>query len=160
MELQVISDRHHVFVEHLLNGSGIAEAGRIAGFKKPARDAVPVIVEPIIQRLARKQMRGKLELEAAPAAYKVLFDLMMDKTTDKRLRSDIAKYLHSAAGYTPPKAADAPDDANREKAPHEMTTEELHRFIEDGEAEMKARTIDVTPTTSGSEAPGDIGEML
>lgn len=145
MHLQTISDRHQVFVEELMNGAGIKEAGRKAGFSTPSRDAVPIIIEPIVQRVARKHMRGKLELEAAPMAYKILMELMQDPQADKRLRADIAKYLHSTAGYTPPKAAESPDGDLREKAPHEMTSEELHRFIEDGEAVLKERVVDVTP---------------
>lgn len=142
----VISPRHQVFVQALLDGEGIMKAGKTAGFSTPTRDALPIIVEPVIQRLARKNMRGKLELEAAPMAYRVLMEIMNDPTTDRRLRADVAKYLHTAAGYVPPKAADSPDDANREKAPHEMTTEELHRFIEDGEKELADRA---EPVQSG-----------
>lgn len=141
-----LSPRHQMFIEHLMEGDGIKVAAKKAGFSTPSRDAVPMIVSPLVQRIARKNMRGKLELEAAPAAYKVLFDMMMDTTTDKRLRADIARYLHTSAGYVPPKAAEAPDDPNREKAPHEMTTEELHKFIEDGESELKGRMVDVTPS--------------
>lgn len=145
MEISTISDRHQVFIEALMEGDGITKAGKKAGFTHPSRDAVPVIVAPIVQRIARKNMRGKLELEAAPMAYKVLMELMQDAGADKRLRADIAKYLHSTAGYTPPKAAEAPDDLNREKAPHEMTSEELHKYIEDGERVLASRLVDVTP---------------
>lgn len=141
LQNQLISQQHTVFFEAMADGESIVNAGKKAGFTNPYRDAWPMAVEPVVQRMVRKRMRGKLELEAAPQAYRVLMNLMHDPATDKRLRADIAKYLHTAAGYVPPKAAESPDDSNRDKAPHEMTTDELHRFIEDGEAVLADRAL-------------------
>lgn len=162
LENQLVNQQHTQFFELMLEGSSIAEAGKKAGFTNPYRDVWPLVVEPTVQRMARKRMRGKLELEAAPQAYRILMNLMNDPTTDKRLRADIAKYLHTSAGYVPPKAGTSIDDASREKAPHEMSTEELHKFIEDGEAELgnRAGMIDVTPTTSCVEPAPSLADML
>lgn len=95
---------------------------------------------------ARQNMETKLQFEAAPMAYRIMLKMLEDETTPKNVRVDIAKYLHSVAGYTPPKAQDALPQTKTDKELQDMTTEELRSFIQDGEKVLANRSIDVTPS--------------
>jgi len=141
MKNKLISKRHEVFIEGLLAGEGLTKAGKKAGFTTPSRDAAPIIVAPAVRAHIRKRMRGRLEAEGAPAAYVLLFNTMTDESEDKRLRVDIAKFLYQTAGYTPPKALEPERDGD--KAASEMSSEELRKFIEDGERELAERATPV-----------------
>lgn len=137
MEKALPSVRHEAFFEGVLAGKSLTKAAKDAGFTNPDRDAAPIIVAPQVRQYVRKRLRGRLEVEGAPAAYILLYNTMQDARQDIKLRVDIAKFLYSCAGYTPPKAQDAPPD--QEKLPSEMTTEELRQFIEQGENELANR---------------------
>ncbi len=63
------------------------------------------------------------------------------------------KFLYQVAGYTAPKAQEAPAPARNDKDLNDMTTEELRAFIQDGERELANRAKDVT-------APQGIDDML
>ena len=147
MENSLPSVRHEIALEGLLAGKSLQEVGKIAGFTHAARDLVPLIVAPQVRQYVRKRMKGRLEVEGAPAAYNLLYNAMMDVKNDIKLRVEIAKYLYAAAGYTPPKAQDAAPD--HEKQPSEMTTDELRRFIEEGEQELAQRAVPLNDTQQG-----------
>lgn len=144
MENTLPSTRHEIALEGLLAGKSLQEVGKIAGFSTPSRDLVPLIVAPQTRQYVRKRMKGRLEVEGAPAAYVLLYSVMMDVKHDIKLRVEIAKYLYAAAGYTPPKAQDAASD--HEKLPSEMTPDELRRFIDEAEAELAQRAIPLNDT--------------
>lgn len=125
----------------MTEGKSLAEAGKLAGFSTPHRDLAPHVAEPAVRAWVRKHMRGRLEVEAAPAAYSYLLTVLRDEKADRRLRIDVAKFLYAAAGYTPPKAQEAAPDG--EKQPSEMTSDELRQFIQEGEAELANRATPI-----------------
>lgn len=139
--------RDKLFFEALLDGSGIAESAKKAGYRSSEiyETAMPALQNRFAQIAARQNMETKLRFEAAPMAYRIMLRMLEDETTPKNVRVDIAKYLHSVAGYTPPKAQEAPAPTKSEKDLNDMTTEELRAFISNGERELANRAQDVTP---------------
>ena len=139
MSKELITGKREAALALMLEGDSMTVAAGKAGISTPARDLMPVIMSPQVRQHFFKHVRGRLEAEAAPAAYKLLYRTMTDESKDLRLRVDIAKFMLPIAGYQPPKAAEARPDDVAEKEPSQMTTEELKRMIEDGEAVLASR---------------------
>lgn len=142
-----IVTKKQLFIDALLDGSGVVEAARIAGYNPAhaSRAFVSVSQDPRLLSRARFLMRGKLDLEGAPAGYNVLMMLLRAEDTPKALKVDIAKFLvnHSVA---PPKARE--EGADEAKEPNQMTDAELQENIDKIDAELVKRgiLIDATPS--------------
>lgn len=136
MNKTLTSVKHQAFLDAVLDGHGFTKAGELAGIKNITRDVIPVVLTPVVRAYARGRLRGKVDIEAAPAAYKILFDMMNDPTTTKGLRADIGKFF-IAHSLPAPKAKEEDDGAD--KPANEMTNNELLANIDRIEAEMAKR---------------------
>lgn len=142
-----VSNRAQNFVDLILDGGGLHESAVKAGYhpSQVHRDATPVLYDRMMKMVARQRMEAKLQFEAAPIAYKVILEMAQDEKAPKSVRLDAAKYLHSVAGYTPPKAQEAVAPTKHDKDLNDMTTEELRQYIQDGETALANRATDITP---------------
>lgn len=143
MDDLVTSKRHEVFLENVLSGKTLKEAGMKAGFSTPERDAYPILAEMTTRNWFKKRVRGRAETEGLAVCYEYLISVVRDTTADRRIRVDAAKFVYSH--HMPaPKALEASPDS--EKNPSEMSNEELRQFIEQSEAELANRATPIGST--------------
>ena len=94
--------------------------------------------------LARQVTRGKIDIEGAPAAYRVMLELLHNEQTPASIRVDIAKFLinHSVPA---PKAIEEGGEAEKEIS--EMSREELQALIRQTDVAMieQGLMVDATP---------------
>jgi hypothetical protein len=135
---------------HYTKGSPPAEAARLA-------ECHPRTFELYLQQSntvgddLRRIMKGVLETEYAPAAFKFLFDSVSDKTMPARCRIDAAKCLVDRAGYV----ASAPVASNNYEQLESMSLAELEAHLHKLEANMKDVTPAATDDDSADDAPAD-----
>lgn len=137
-----LEEKKNGFIEDCLAGKGTAKAAERAKFASPAKTINQVVSSVKTRKYVRSAIQGRLEVEGGPMAYYYMLRVLKDETADRRLRLDTAKYLFAAAGYTPPKAAEAPKQQD-DKAFSEMTNEELRQFIERTESELANRATPI-----------------
>lgn len=137
-----------LLIDNILNGTDWLKAAKLAGYSTPTRDAQHIFTDQRALAYAYRKTRGRIQLEGAPVAYKLMFDIMTDATKDLRIRIDVAKILFAAGGFTPPKAADAPEppeDTNKQ----DMSLDDMRKLANSIEREIAKRKqgtiIDVTP---------------
>lgn len=135
-------------IDNILNGTDWLKAAKLAGYSTPSRDAQHIFTDQRALAYAFRKTRGRIQLEGAPVAYKLMFDTMNDPTKDLRIRIDVAKILFAAGGFTPPKAPDSPEppeDTNKQ----DMSLEDMRKLANSIEREIAKRKeptiIDVTP---------------
>jgi hypothetical protein len=135
-------------IDNILNGTDWLKAAKLAGYSAPHRDAQHIFTDQRALAYAYRKTRGRIQLEGAPVAYKLMFDIMTDTTKDLRFRIDVAKILFAAGGFTPPKAGDAPEppeDTNKQ----DMSIEDMKKLGDSIAREIAKRKqptiIDVTP---------------
>ena len=135
-------------IDNILNGTDWLKAAKLAGYSAPHRDAKHIFTDQRALAYAFRKTRGRIQLEGAPVAYKLMFDTMNDPTKDLRIRIDVAKILFAAGGFTPPKAPDSPEPieyTNKE----DMSLEDMRKLANSIEREIARRkepiVIDVTP---------------
>jgi hypothetical protein len=135
-------------IDNILNGTDWLKAAKLAGYSTPSRDAQHIFTDQRALAYAYRKTRGRIQLEGAPVAYKLMFDTMNDPTKDLRIRIDVAKILFAAGGFTPPKAPDSPEppeDTNKQ----DMSLEDMRKLANSIEREIARRKeptiIDITP---------------
>jgi hypothetical protein len=96
-------------------------------------------------------MRGVLEKDYAPAAFKFLFDSISDETMPARCRIDAAKIIVDRAGYI----ASAPAASDSYKQLESMSLAELEAHLHKLEANLKDVTPAATDDDSADDAPAD-----
>ena len=132
-------------IESLADGDGIPVATGKAGFTDVVREVLPRILTPKARQYVRNSVRGRIDVEASPEAYRALVRILRDAKAPMGMRIDVAKFFisHSIAA---PKALE--EDNGHEKNPSEMTNDELRASLAKSDAELARRNmvIDVTPT--------------
>lgn len=134
------------FIGYLSQGKAMKEAAKLAGFTPEFgyQAFQQAITSKHMTRYAREVTRGKIDIEGAPAGYRVLLELLHDDKTAASLRVDIAKFLinHSVPA---PKAVE--EGGEPEKEIGEMSREELQALIRQTDDAMAKRgmMIDATP---------------
>ncbi|HEY8008583.1 MAG TPA: hypothetical protein VIE66_17720 [Methylocella sp.] len=132
---------------HYAKGSPPAEAARLAELYLQQSNSVGDDL--------RQVMRGVLEVDYAPVAFRFLNDAVHDVNMPARCRIDAAKIIVDRAGYV----ACPPAPQLYEKELEQMSMAELQVFIRDAEAKKISQMKDVTPTAtdddSGDDAPAD-----
>jgi hypothetical protein len=139
------TDKFSAFVHNMGEGYGATEAAERAGVANPrANGMMRRALEPATRKIIRNSLRGRIDIEAAPMAYRFLLSVLQDATAPKGLRVEVGKFFigHSIAA---PKALE--EDNGHEKNPSEMTNEELRANLAKSDAELARRNmvIDVTP---------------
>lgn len=135
----VENQRDKAFIDLIVEGKSVAEAGKALKIADPDVKVNHLIARPEVRQYVFKHLRGRVEVEAAPAAYKLLYRTMVNEKIDLRIRIDIAKHLFNAAGYIAPKAQEAKADDLKDKEPSQMSSEELRRSIVEWEGVLAAR---------------------
>jgi hypothetical protein len=140
------ASKFSVFVQNMGEGYGITESAKRAGVPDPySNGMVAKALEPATRKLIRSSVRGRVDIEASPIAYRFLLSVLQDNTVAKGLRVEVGKFFmsHSIAA---PKAIE--EDSGHEKNPSEMSNEELRRLVAASDEEMVKRRllIDATPT--------------
>jgi hypothetical protein len=141
-----LTDKQAAFVKAALGGCDHIQSARLAGYSAPAVDGWRLMRLPHIAAAIEIELRRKLQLEIAPACIAFLFDVVKNagNTFGERVRVDAAKTLLDRAGYQAPKQ----HEVGKEKAVEEMSTAELHAFIDRTEAELASRATDVSVPVS------------
>ena len=141
-----IASASQAFFQALVEGNSVEDSANIAGLdqRHAERDNLPVVLTPRLRVLARGYIKGKIDVEGSPIAYRVLKRLLLKESTSDSNKIEIAKFFigHSIAA---PKAES--ENADKAKDLNEMNDKELAEFIAQGDVELKARgkLIDVTP---------------
>lgn len=144
MKKEVVSTKLQNFINALAEGHGVMKAGEMAGYTTPYRDALPYALAPAVREMCRKHIRGKLDIEASPVAYRFLMWVLQDEKALTSQRVEVAKFLlsHSVAA---PKAKDESEDNDKE--PSDMSTAELREYLAklNAESVKRGELIDATP---------------
>lgn len=147
MKSQEITIAQDIFVQSLLDGDGAPQAAKKAGYNPTGASRIlnGVCVNSKLRAHARVLLRGKIDLEGSPEAYRVLMYLMRAPDTPIGMKIDIAKFLVNHA-VPAPKAPEEGQD--NEKEPSEMSDRELYDLIKRTDAELMQRgqLIDATPS--------------
>lgn len=118
------------------NGLSIRESAKRAGYsemygyKLQNNKAIAAAIHDRIWWLLRTN--------DAPAARRVLYNIMMDESASKSARIECAKTLLNRGGYAEPKPI-APESGGLDKAPSEMTGDELRQAIDKMQRELGVR---------------------
>lgn len=147
MQELVIDDKLQRFINGLDEGLGIVQAGKAAGYSNPYRDAMPYVDAPAVRKMVRQKIRGRIDLEASPAAYRVMLSILLEKTSPSQQRIEIAKFL-IAHSLPAPKAKESPDDDENQKSARDMTNDELRAILSQSEDELASRAIPVNVAQS------------
>jgi hypothetical protein len=136
-----LTEKQRSFVRNVGAGHEPERAALMAGYQNH-ESAYANMRLPAIQAAIDIELRRLLVTEAAPLALAFLIKVVKDDSTrfSDRVRVDAAKTLLSRAGYNEPKQV----DQARDKAVEEMSTAELHAFIDRTEAELASRATDVS----------------
>lgn len=146
MKNRFITTAQQIFVDAVLNGDTQKQAAIKAGYSSEMGSSImsSMVVNKKLCGHARTILSGKIDLQGAPAGYRVLMLLLNDENTGRTLRVDIAKFLinHSVPM---PKAYDL--NLIVDKQPHEMSDAELHDLITKTDDAMTQRglLIEATP---------------
>jgi hypothetical protein len=143
-------DRKLVALDAIMRGASLHAAGTKAGYTRPNRDLSHVFFDIRAMKYCHAKTKGMMVIQGAPAAYKFMFDTMMDGNTDKRLRVRCAEFILTVAGHVPAKASENPLADAEERDAKEMSVKELDAMlarinaIKENRA-LEKNTIDVTP---------------
>jgi hypothetical protein len=137
-----LTEKQAAFVRATLGGADHIQSAALAGYSSPATDGWRLVRLPHIALAIETELRRRLQVEIAPACIAFLFDVVRNesKSFGERVRVDAAKTLLDRAGYQAPKQ----HEIGKEKAVEEMSTAELHAFIDRTEAELASRATDVS----------------
>jgi hypothetical protein len=133
---QQLTDYEKKFIDRVAEGDDVSLAGRAAGLTKKA-EILRILAIPSVQDYIALAMARMLRTESAPAARRVLQEIMLDTKVAAKTRVDCAKALLDRAGFSPIKIGE--DALKSQKSPSEMTGDELRREIERLNGEMVAR---------------------
>lgn len=146
MENRSITIAQQSFVDALLDGHSVSDSARLAGY---APENSPKLMRGIavnrkLTAHARDILRGRIDLEGAPAGYKVLMHLLHLETTPLSVRVDIAKFLVNHSVPAPKAKDETPGD---DKEPSDMSTAELREYLVklNTESAKRGELIDATP---------------
>lgn len=134
-----LTEMQAVFVRECSRGTPADVAASIAGYAQPQQTSYNLKSLPHIQAAIASEVRRFLMVEAAPAAVRVMYDFMMDKDMDKKLRLAAAKTVADRAGYIAPKARDGKDLEG--KSLTEMTAEEMREMAQRIQRELSDRAV-------------------
>jgi hypothetical protein len=129
------------FCEAVARGKDYEAASLAAGYAS-SNEGWRLVRHPAVALQLEIEVRRYLQAEIAPAAIKFLHDVVKNEggKFGERVRVDAAKTLLDRAGYQAPKQ----HEVGKEKAVEEMSTAELHAFIDRTEAELASRATDVS----------------
>lgn len=139
---------HATFVKRIVDdGASVESASKTAGISE--RYGFYLLETESIQRAIQDRVYFLLKFKDAPAARRALREMMDDATASKTVRLECAKTLLNRAGVVEQKAI-AVSVNGVQKAPCEMTGDELRREINRLQAEIGqrvngAKVVDVTP---------------
>lgn len=141
-----LTSQELVAIEALGSGAKSEETRRLAGLGK-TEDVAKVILSPSARRYAKRMIKGRIDIEASPQAYRKLLKIMHSEQTPLAIQVDIAKFFVSHSVV--PKKQDKSDD-NQLKDLNEMSNSELMAFIKQSDviAEKRGVLIDATPVKS------------
>ncbi len=135
---------------HYAKGSPPAEAARLAGCHPRSFELYLQQSNSVGDDL-RQVMKGVLEADYAPPAFRFLNDAVHDVNMPARCRIDAAKIIVDRAGYV----AGLPAPHLYEKELEQMSMAELQVFIRDAEAKKISQMKDVTPTATNDDNADD-----
>lgn len=124
----VPTEKQAKFVEALLQGHSIPEAGRIAGYSHDS-GAYQAVSSGTVQKLLREYRQRVVNTTGASRALNVMMDLL-DEKTPATVRFNAARWILVAAGIG------SDDEADKPLA--ELTEAELERLVDKLEARAKA----------------------
>lgn len=144
-----LAEKEKVVLDAVLAGAPFNQACEIAKVRPSLANKTAILLSPSAISYAHKRTRGLLQIEGAPAAYNFMMEILRDPTKDARLRVDVAKTIFAAGGFTPPKAAEIPQDAE-DVLTGNADPKDLKAFADGLAREIQMRKekrviIDVTP---------------
>jgi phage terminase small subunit len=136
-----LTERQAAFVRNIVAGSDSVRAAELAGYTNPYSAACMNRQSATVQTAIASELRRFLHADAAPAALRLVYDVMRDEKADIKLRISCAKTVLDRAGFIPPKAKD--ESAFGNKAPSEMTAEELAAASHKIARELSDRSVTI-----------------
>jgi uncharacterized small protein (DUF1192 family) len=146
-------DRQAEFVRRILDGEHEQAAALNAGYNSESA-GFRLVRLPQVAQAIHLELSRRLTTAAAPLAYRVGMSLLKDEKTAARIRADIALKFLSMAGH----GAKEGGNASHDKPLAEMTSSELHSYLERNqaeidrlEAELASRAKDVNASHNAQE---------
>lgn len=140
-----LTDKQAALVRGLIRHGCIIKASEQANYAS-VEIAYRTRQLPHVQAALAAELRRWLITEAAPAALKLMYEVMLDDLKDPKLRIACAKTLADRSGFIAPKAKDS--SGLEAKSPAEMNREELVEMSQRIAKELGDRsviTIDSAP---------------
>ncbi|MBL26157.1 MAG: hypothetical protein CMM50_01205 [Rhodospirillaceae bacterium] len=122
-------------------------AARVAGYsdKSAAEIGRQLLEKPHVCTAIEEANRAQVSGTLATKAIDVLRQVIDDPDANLRIRVDAAKTILDRGGFAAAKA-EAPDASRSpEKAPSEMTLEELEAYIQDGRKRLAEMDATIQP---------------
>jgi len=122
-------------------------AATVSGYAPEYAETIgnQLIAQGNVQAAIAIELGRMLQTESAPLALKVGMELLGSETTAERVREGLVKTFLDRAGF--PAASPAKQEAPGDKALHEMSGEDLRRYIARLEGELAERAKPVIGTT-------------
>lgn len=154
-----LTDMQLAFVRECARGVQPDIAAAVAGYSDPTRATWSLQHNPAVQSAIAQELRRFLFTEAAPAAVKIMYDFMVDKDVDKKLRLACAKTLADRAGFIAPKAKD--NSALEAKSLVDMTADEMKEMASRIQRELSDRAVVVIDNAPSNGAqPSQVIDMF
>lgn len=134
-----LSDKQRAFVIECAKGTPATVAATMAGYSIPEQAAYNLKANATVQAAIAAEVRRFLISEAAPAAIHLMYEFMVDKDLDKKLRLACAKTVADRAGFIAPKAKDASSLENKSLV--DMTAEEMREMASRIQKELSDRSV-------------------
>lgn len=124
---QGLTDQQKSFVLHTVAGMSANLAARAAGYSSPDTAGHRIRALPHVQQAIREAMWLQIQTDDAPAARRVLREILDDTEAPRPIRVECAKILLNRGGFVEPKAQTAAGGID--KPVSEMTGNELQVAI-------------------------------
>jgi hypothetical protein len=148
-----LSEREKEFAILVARGAKPADAYECAGYNesRPDRGAWRLLTQGNVQAAIALELGRMLQTEAAPTAYRVGLELMNNPKVENRVREGLVKTFLDRAGF--PAARPVGQEAPGDKALHEMSGDDLRRYISRLESELadRAKVVVSVPESAGIE---------
>ena len=132
-----LDSQEALFVRYVIEGLRPKHALRRAGYKFSDTILERLQSTPRVQIAIKSALTLQFQTNDAPAARKVVRDLMDDVSNSNKIRLECAKLLLNRGGYAELKAV--PVKEGIDKSPSEMTGAELQARIDKLQGEIGAR---------------------
>lgn len=160
---QRLSPKAETFVRELAKGKSVHEAGKIAGYSNPNRDALPYILNKANIKAAYTRVKALMVAQGAPYAYDFLMRTLQDEDTPLGMRVTIARDMLAYGGLS--NKNPMYDDPNRDDDVKNMSRGELQALLAETQREISERSkpvvIDAEYSDSDSpNTPSSLAELM